>query len=124
MGCLQAKKEIKTIKSSFLYKPKDCKSKERRLEAKFQNRILESSWVNVIGFLSYREVKECGKINRFFLSVCKQEEILTKFINSKNNIKTSAYKLDSTKCRCNSSIFTFKRDDCSLYEGSLYNEDL
>ena len=48
--------------------------------------ISQKSWINIIDFLNYTELKEVGKINKSFNSMVKQNKILIKFFKKKSDL--------------------------------------
>lgn len=48
--------------------------------------ISQKSWINIIDFLNYTELKEVGKINKSFNSMVKQNKILVKFFKKKSDL--------------------------------------
>ena len=48
--------------------------------------ISQKSWINIIDFLNYAELKEVGKINKSFNSMVKQNQILVKFFKKKSEL--------------------------------------
>ena len=47
--------------------------------------ISQNSWINVLDFLNYSDLKEVGKTNKLFNYLVKQNKILVKFFKKKNN---------------------------------------
>ena len=47
------------------------------------NKVSNNSWMKIIDFLSYSDLKEVGKTTKYFNSMCKQYQILTKFFKKK-----------------------------------------
>ena len=43
-------------------------------------------WVKIIDFLSYKDLKEVGKINRNFNRLVKTNNVLVKFFKKQNSI--------------------------------------
>ena len=51
----------------------------------YKNLISQNSWINVLDFLNYSDLKEVGKANKLFNYLVKQNQILVKFFKKKNN---------------------------------------
>ena len=47
--------------------------------------IYQNSWINILDFLNYSDLKEVGKTNKLFNYLVKQNKILVKFFKNKNN---------------------------------------
>ena len=47
--------------------------------------ISQKTWINIIDYLNYSELKEVGKINRAFNYLARQNKILIKFFKKKND---------------------------------------
>ena len=47
-------------------------------------RITTRIWIKILNYLNYNELKETGKVNRFFNNTVKQKEILVKFFKKKD----------------------------------------
>jgi hypothetical protein len=99
MGCVQKKKEIKVSinkeqknnhflrnslslgdKFSTINQNEDSKT---LIKNKCQ-RITTRIWIKILNYLNYNELKETGKVNRFFNNTVKQKEILVKFFKKKD----------------------------------------
>lgn len=103
MGCHIGKKKItlrSTVKKEESLK---CYNKfEKKLTLKENNKkknicgaIRQSSWLNVIDFLKYDEIKEVGKANKMFNYLVKQTQILIKFFKKKESNKLFFYRTRS-----------------------------
>ena len=42
-------------------------------------------WIKILNFLSFNELKEAGKVNKFFNQNVKRKEILVKFFKKRDN---------------------------------------
>ena len=51
----------------------------------YKSLISQNSWINVLDFLNYSDLKEVGKTNKLFNYLVKQNKILVKFFKNKNN---------------------------------------
>ena len=51
----------------------------------YKSLISQNSWINVLDFLNYSDLKEVGKTNKLFNYLVKQNKILFKFFKKKNN---------------------------------------
>ena len=47
--------------------------------------ITQRSWLNVLDYLNYSELKEVGRTSRLFNYLVRQNKILIKFFKKKNN---------------------------------------
>ena len=84
MGCnIQAKK----IKIKIQSEPILQKSNEtiNYLKQNTINKILINNWLRILNFLQYQDLKEIGKINRFFNRLSKDNRILIKFFQKRNS---------------------------------------
>ena len=60
----------------------------------------ESSWMNVVDFLSFNELKQVAKVNRMFNCISKQHDILIKFFKKRKQNEFTP----STQISCSSFI--------------------
>ncbi len=51
----------------------------------YKSLISQNSWINILDFLNYSDLKEVGKTNKLFNYLVKQNTILVKFFKNKNN---------------------------------------
>ena len=99
MGCVQKKKEIKVSinkeqkKNHFLRNSLSLGDKfstinqnedSKTLIKNKCQRITTRIWIKILNYLNYNELKETGKVNRFFNNTVKQKEILVKFFKKKD----------------------------------------
>ena len=49
------------------------------IKSKFIQKLTPQNWLKIIQFISYKDLKELGKVNRMFNHYVKQKEILVKF---------------------------------------------
>ena len=42
-------------------------------------------WINILNYLTFNELKETGKVNKFFNQTVKRKEILVKFFKKRDN---------------------------------------
>ena len=52
----------------------------------YKSLISQNSWINILDFLNYSDLKEVGKTNKLFNYLVKQNKILVKFFKKKNNV--------------------------------------
>ena len=80
MGCGNAMpKLIRVDNKNNISKRGEYNSKE------YNSLISQNSWINVLDFLNYSDLKEVGKTNKLFNYLVKQNKILVKFFKKKNN---------------------------------------
>jgi hypothetical protein len=91
MGCGINKTNKPTIISrTSLNSTKNLKLSNTFTKKKnYKNLISHKSWLNILDFLSYNEIKEIGKTNKLFNFLVKQNKILVKFFKKKNNLKNT-----------------------------------
>ena len=70
--------------------------------------ISQKSWLNILDFLSYNEIKEIGKTNKLFNCLVKQNTILIKFFKNKNTYtpyqnlsRNTTYEVTNSKPKVN-----------------------
>jgi len=121
MGCVQKKKEIKVSinkeqknnhflrnslslgdKFSTLNQNEDSRYSIKNKCQKVTTRI----WIKILNYLNYYELKETGKVNRFFNNTVKQKEILVKFFKRKDT-EVNTFSLNKTIFEKNKSSFIF-----------------
>lgn len=97
MGCHIGTKKI-AIKSSvktntslnFYYKFEEkMYLNQKKKKKNICGAITQSSWLNVIDFLKFEEIKEIGKTNKMFNYLVRQNQILIKFFKKKESKKIS-----------------------------------
>ncbi len=49
------------------------------IKSKFIQKLTPQNWLKIIQFISYKDLKELGKVNRMFNHYVQQKEILVKF---------------------------------------------
>lgn len=95
MGCHIGTKKIairSSVKTDTSLKFYDKFEEKMPLNHKKKNicgAITQSSWLNVIDFLKYEEIKEVGKTNKMFNYLVRQNQILIKFFKKKESKKLS-----------------------------------
>ena len=47
------------------------------------NKLSQNKWTNIMDFLTYNELKETGKVCKYFHNICIKKEILTKFFKKR-----------------------------------------
>ena len=89
----------KTRKNESLSPKSEYSEKEIVLPKKKAVRISRQSWINILDYLYFRELKEIGKVNRQLNSLAKSSDVLLKFFKKKNynnNLNYVSYCNDST----------------------------
>ena len=92
MGCFQNKNQKIIITQNHNLKNK-IKSKNTlnlhvtKIINCYIYKISYQNWLNIIDFLNYTEIKETGKVNRFFNKTVKDNTILLKFFKNRGNNK-------------------------------------
>ena len=99
MGCVQKRKEIKvsnnkehrnyhflrnTLSLGDKFSTLNQNEDSRSLIKNKCQRITTRIWIKILNYLNYYELKETGKVNRFFNNTVKQKEILVKFFKRKD----------------------------------------
>lgn len=80
----------KTIKNESISTISEYSEKPKRKE----KRISRKSWITILDYLYFKELKEIGKVNRKLNSLTKSSEILLKFFKKKfNNILNDSTKI-------------------------------
>lgn len=91
MGCgISAKKEMKVISTSststvgkFTTQPRN-----NSIKKKTTAKVSQLSWLNIIDYLNYTDIKEVGKTNKMFNYLVRQNSVLIKFFKrKKTNMK-------------------------------------
>lgn len=91
MGCgISAKKEMKVISTSststvdkFTPQPRN-----NSIKKKTTAKVSQFSWLNIIDYLNYTDIKEVGKTNKMFNYLVRQNSVLIKFFKrKKTNMK-------------------------------------
>ena len=91
MGCgISAKKEMKVISTSststvdkFTTQPRNNSIKKKTM-----GKVSQLSWLNIIDYLNYTDIKEVGKTNKMFNYLVRQNSVLIKFFKrKKTNMK-------------------------------------
>lgn len=91
MGCgISAKKEMKVISTSststvdkFTPQPRNNSIKKKTM-----GKVSQLSWLNIIDYLNYTDIKEVGKTNKMFNYLVRQNSVLIKFFKrKKTNMK-------------------------------------
>lgn len=84
MGCgISRKQQIKVnkLKQSEVKHP--SVNNKNNIKENKANLISESSWIKVIDYLSFNELKQSAKVNRMFNYISKQHDILIKFFKKR-----------------------------------------
>ena len=81
MGCIQKGKPIITLSKVKRNIRKITINNSPLLIKKrnFIQKLTPQNWLKIIQFISYKDLKELGKVNRMFNHYVKQKEILVKF---------------------------------------------
>ena len=99
MGNCTANRTIcikKTIKSESISPKSEYSEKPKRK----QKRISRKSWMNILDYLSFKDLKEIGKVNRKLNSLSKSSEILLKFFKKKCDILNGSTKIIQKNSFC------------------------
>ncbi len=76
-----------TRNSCFSTDPLTLKNPYHQQSNQYKDLISKMLWVKIIDFLSYKDLKEVGKINRSFNRLVKTNNVLVKFFKKQNSIK-------------------------------------
>ena len=81
MGCIQKGKPIITLSKVKRNIRKITINNSPLLikKSNFIQKLTPQNWLKIIQFISYKDLKELGKVNRMFNHYVKQKEILVKF---------------------------------------------
>ena len=101
MGCFPSNLKTKDKRKMYLknkslntfnlsmYKNTQTSNKKEQLSIKQSknliNKLSQNKWTNIMDFLTYNELKETGKVCRYFHNICIKKEILTKFFKKREN---------------------------------------
>ena len=86
MGCgISAKKEIKVISTSSTQSAQSFTPQPRNnsIKKKSTGKVSQLSWLNIIDYLNYTDIKEVGKTNKMFNYLVRQNRVLIKFFKRK-----------------------------------------
>lgn len=94
MGCVQKRNHIKVnykfSKNKFFPYTLSIGEKYSTINEDYKDlrknktqRITSKFWVMILNYLDYNELKETGKVNKFFNNTVKQKEILVKFFKKR-----------------------------------------
>ena len=86
MGCgISAKKEIKVISTSSTQSAQSFTPQPRNnsIKKKTTGKVSQLSWLNIIDYLNYTDIKEVGKTNKMFNYLVRQNRVLIKFFKRK-----------------------------------------
>ena len=86
MGCgISAKKEIKVISTSSTQSAQNFTPQPRNnsIKKKTTGKVSQLSWLNIIDYLNYTDIKEVGKTNKMFNYLVRQNRVLIKFFKRK-----------------------------------------
>lgn len=86
MGCgIAAKKEIKVISTSSTQSAQNFTPQPRNnsIKKKTTGKVSQLSWLNIIDYLNYTDIKEVGKTNKMFNYLVRQNRVLIKFFKRK-----------------------------------------
>ena len=79
----------KTIKNESISTISEYSEKPKRK----QKRTYRKSWISLLDYLYFKELKEIGKVNRKLNSLTKSSEILLKFFKKKCDILNGSTKI-------------------------------
>ena len=81
MGCIQKGKPIMSLSKVKRNIRKITINNSPLLikKSNFIQKLTPQNWLKIIQFISYKDLKELGKVNRMFNHYVKQKEILVKF---------------------------------------------
>ena len=139
MGCgISAKKEIKVISTSSTQSAQNFTPQPRNnsIKKKTTGKVSQLSWLNIIDYLNYTDIKEVGKTNKMFNYLVRQNRVLIKFFKRKKtnrkNIKEENRKvaletfanLQKMKSEIffNDSVFSTSIGDNELLQIYYYNK--
>ena len=83
MGCGIARKKQIKVKSVVTHSNENSFNNISTVMVNKSYSINETSWMNVIDFLSFNELKQVAKVNRMFNYISKQHDILIKFFKKR-----------------------------------------
>ena len=90
----------KTRKNESLSPKSEYSEKEIVLPKKKAVRISRQSWINILDYLYFKDLKEIGKVNRQLNSLSKSSEILLKFFKKKCDILNGSTKIIQKNSFC------------------------
>lgn len=103
---------IKKTRKSESISPKSEYSEKEIVPKKKAVRISRQSWINILDYLYFRELKEIGKVNRQLNSLAKSSDVLLKFFKKKNNNSNLSY-----VSYCNDSTMILRKNSfCEISE--------
>ena len=79
------------------------------------DKITNNKWLKILDYLNYNDLKEVGKVNKFFNNNVKNKDILLKFFQKRK----SNYSIDSSILENKPTLYTtnqihFKKNDLSF----------
>ena len=83
------------------------------LEIPIIDKITNNKWLKILDFLSYNDLKEVGKVNKFFNNNVKNKDILLKFFQKRKTL----YSIDSSNLDNKPTIYT--TDHINLKKNNL-----
>lgn len=87
MGCgISAKKDLRVIYTPT-QKNISTNSKKSLTKRKANAIVSQSSWLNIIDYLNFIDIKEVGKTNRMFNYLVRQNQVLVKFFKRKTTTR-------------------------------------
>lgn len=85
----------------------------------YLNRINGNTWMKIVDYLNYQELREVGKTNKMFNYIAKQNDVLIKFFKKKQtqpkNIKIDSFAILQKNDKKNSIISIYSTSE----EGKL-----
>jgi hypothetical protein len=85
------------------------------LEIPIIDKITNNKWLKILDYLNYNDLKEVGKVNKFFNNNVKNKDILLKFFQKRE----TNYSIDSSILENKPTLYTtnqihFKKNDLSF----------
>ena len=84
------------------YNKKNIKNLNFELEIPIIDKITNNKWLKILDFLSYNDLKEVGKVNKFFNNNVKNKDILLKFFQKRKSL----YSIESSNLDNKPTIYT------------------
>ena len=159
MGCIQQNKSINinpisnnniSLKNELNYKKnnniknfnkykinynniQNYKFKKKQFKIPMIDKITNNKWLKILDYLNYNDLKEVGKVNKFFNNNVKNKDILLKFFqkrksfNSNNSSilenKPTLYTTNQINYMKNDLSFSILQQQNSLYIDDDYKEE-
>jgi hypothetical protein len=101
------------------------------LEIPIIDKITNNKWLKILDFLSYNDLKEVGKVNKFFNNNVKNKDILLKFFQKRKSLystessnldnKPTIYTTDHINLKKNNLSFSILQKENSLIMDEVYD---